>query len=347
MSAAATAVPVDLVHRRRVTRRIRIVGLLLASVVLIAGLAVAALMLGAADLTGDAVLRGLLGLGSRSENLIVGTLRLPRIQAAVISGAAFGLAGAVFQAVLRNTLASPDILGISSGASLSAVVAVLGFGWSGLAVSLSAFAGASAVAALIWALAWRQGLHGLRFVLVGVGLAYLSGSLISWLLSQADVREAQPVLLWTVGSVADVRGGELNSLGLSVLVFGVVVALAAGPLRVLPLGDELAAGLGVAPDRARLFLLLAAVGLVASATSVAGPIAFVALLAAPIARRLQDDGGPALWVAAAVGALLTLTADVLGQHAVRGVVAPVGIVTGLIGAPYLLFLLARQRKVAA
>ena len=340
-------VPAELVRRRRVTGRIRVVGLLLGAAVLVAGLAVAALMLGAADLTGDAVLRGLLGVGSKSENLIVGTLRLPRIQAALLAGAAFGLAGAVFQSVLRNPLASPDILGISSGASLGAVVAVLGWGWSGVAVSLSAFAGALTVAALIWGLAWRQGLHGLRFVLVGVGLAYLSGSLISWLLSQADVREAQPVLLWTVGSVADVRGGELGGLALLVALFAVVVALAARPLRVLPLGDELASGLGIAPDRARLVLLLAAVGLVASATSVAGPIAFVALLAAPIARRLQDDGGPALFVAAAVGALLTLAADVLGQHAVPGVVAPVGVVTGLIGAPYLLFLLARQRKVAA
>lgn len=303
-------VPAELVRRRRVTGRIRVVGLLLGAAVLVAGLAVAALMLGAADLTGDAVLRGLLGVGSKSENLIVGTLRLPRIQAALLAGAAFGLAGAVFQSVLRNPLASPDILGISSGASLGAVVAVLGWGWSGVAVSLSAFAGALTVAALIWGLAWRQGLHGLRFVLVGVGLAYLSGSLISWLLSQADVREAQPVLLWTVGSVADVRGGELGGIALLVALFAVVVALAARPLRVLPLGDELASGLG-------------------------------------IARRLQDDGGPALFVAAAVGALLTLAADVLGQHAVPGVVAPVGIVTGLIGAPYLLFLLARQRKVAA
>ncbi|NHB85285.1 iron ABC transporter permease [Tessaracoccus sp. HDW20] len=166
------------------------------------------------------MLRGLLGVGSRSENLIIGTLRLPRIEAALLAGAAFGLAGAVFQAVLRNPLASPDILGVSSGASLGAVVAVLVFGWSGFSVSASAFIGALGVAVLIWALAWRQGLHGLRFVLVGVGLAYLSGSTISWLLSQADVREAQPVLLWTVGSVADVRGASLGALAVLVAVFG-------------------------------------------------------------------------------------------------------------------------------
>jgi len=343
----ASTSPALLLRARRRGATARTVGLLASAAVLIAALTVLALLLGAADLTGDAVLRGLLGVGSRSENLIIGTLRLPRIEAALLAGAAFGLAGAVFQAVLRNPLASPDILGVSSGASLGAVVAVLVFGWSGFSVSASAFIGALGVAVLIWALAWRQGLHGLRFVLVGVGLAYLSGSTISWLLSQADVREAQPVLLWTVGSVADVRGASLGALAVLVAVFGVVVALASRPLRVLPLGDELAAGLGVAPNPARTVLLLAAVGLVASATGVTGPIAFVALLAAPIARRLTGDGGPALLVATAVGALLTLLADLLGQHAVPGVVAPVGIVTGLIGAPYLLILLVRQRKAVA
>lgn len=343
----AVAARAAAIRSRRHRGLLRLLLVLLAALVLIGALTVAGLMLGAADLSADAMVRGLLGIGSRSENLIVQTLRLPRIEAALLAGAAFGLAGAVFQSVLRNPLASPDILGISSGASLGAVIAVLGLGWSGIAVSLTAFAGAGVVALLIWALAWRQGLHGIRFVLVGVGLAYLCASLISWLLSQVDVREAQPVLLWTVGSVADVRGGLLDVLGWLVLGFSLLVAVNSRPLRVLALGDELAAGLGVRPDRARMLLLLAGVGLVASATSLTGPIAFVALLAAPIARRLQNDGGPALLISMAVGAALTLSADVLGQHAVPGVVAPVGIVTGLIGAPYLLILLARQRKASA
>ena len=221
------------IRSRRHRGLLRLLLVLLAALVLIGALTVAGLMLGAADLSADAMVRGLLGIGSRSENLIVQTLRLPRIEAALLAGAAFGLAGAVFQSVLRNPLASPDILGISSGASLGAVIAVLGLGWSGIAVSLTAFAGAGVVALLIWALAWRQGLHGIRFVLVGVGLAYLCASLISWLLSQADVREAQPVLLWTVGSVADVRGGLLDVLGWLVLGFSLLVAVNSRPLRVL------------------------------------------------------------------------------------------------------------------
>lgn len=343
---SAATLPVAVVRERRRGRRLRNLGVLLGCALLIAALVVLGLLLGAADLDAGQVLSGLLGVGGRAENLIIQTLRLPRIAAALLAGAAFGLAGAVFQSVLRNPLASPDILGISTGASLGAVVAVLVLGWTGAAVSLSAFAGALAVAVLIWALAWRQGLHGIRFVLVGVGLAYLSGSVISWLLSQADVREAQPVLLWTVGSVADVRGESLGTLAVLLGIFAALVAVCSAPLRVLPLGDELAAGLGIRPNLSRILLLFAAVGMVASATSQTGPIAFVALLAAPIARRLQDDGGPALLSSVGIGAALTLAADLVGQHAVPGLVAPVGIVTGLIGAPYLLILLARQRKVA-
>lgn len=335
------------VRSRRRARFLRVLLVVALVAILILGLVIAGLLLGAAELGVDQVLRGLLGVGTKGENLIVHRLRLPRIEAALVAGTAFGLAGAVFQSVLRNPLASPDILGISTGASLGAVAAVLWFGWSGLAISVSAFAGAIIVGLLIWALAWRQGLHGIRFVLVGIGLSYLSASLISWLLSQASVREAQPVLLWTIGSVADVRGDQLDALGWLVLLFAGVVAASSRPLRVLPLGDELAIGLGTRPDRSRLVLLLAAVALVATATSLTGPVAFVALLAAPIARRVQNDGRPALLISALVGAALTLAADVLGQHGVPGLVAPVGVVTGLIGAPYLLVLLASQRKATA
>lgn len=341
MSGTITAGQIGARRRGRTLRKALV---LCAALVVIAALSLVGLLLGAAGLSLDQVVRGLVGAGTPAEQLIVHTLRLPRIEAALLAGGAFGLAGAVFQSVLRNPLASPDILGISSGASLGAVAAVLWFGWSGIAVSVSAFAGALVIAILIWALAWRQGLHGIRFVLVGIGLSYLSSSLISWLLSQASVREAQPVLLWTIGSVADVREGQLGVLALLVAAFATVIALAARPLVALQLGDELSAGLGVRGSRSRLVLLLMAVALVATATSLTGPIAFVALLAAPIARRLQDDGGAALLVSAFVGAALTLGADVLGQHAVPDLVAPVGIVTGLIGAPYLLVLLARQRK---
>ncbi len=339
-----TAAAVVAVRARRVRRR----GLVIAGAVgVIVVAALVALLLGAADLDPLRVLRALVGVGEPADEFVVHRLRLPRILAALIAGSAFALAGAIFQSVLRNPLASPDILGIASGASLGAVWAILGLGITGAAVAPFAFGGALAVAVAIWLLAWRQGLHGIRFVLVGVGMAYLCGSALAWLLARADVRDAQSALVWTVGSLADVRGDALTTLAIGVGLLALLAVLPGRSVEVLALGDDHARALGVASDRARVLLLLVAVGLVAVATSVAGPIAFVALVAPAIARSLLRDGSAALVVAALCGAALTLAADVIGQYALPGGSAPVGIVTGIVGAPYLLWLLATGRRTRA
>ncbi|KQM84056.1 iron chelate uptake ABC transporter family permease subunit [Agromyces sp. Leaf222] len=330
---------------RRRSRR-RLVVMLAAGAALALVFAMIAISSGAASVPPDRVLATLLGQGDRTEQLVVFKLRLPRILAAVFVGAAFGLAGAIFQAVLRNPLASPDILGVSAGASLGAVWAILGLGLAGVVVSGFALAGALVVALVIWATAWRQGLHGVRFVLVGVGLAYVCGSLIAWLLARAEVRQAQAALLWTVGSVSDVRGDALVLVGIGVVIGCLLTAAFARGLPVLALGDDHAISLGVRTDVRRGILLLVAVLLIAIATSVAGPIAFVALIAPAIARRLVDDGSAALAASTMTGAVLTLGSDVLGQFALPQFTAPVGIVTGLIGAPYLLWLLARTERKA-
>ncbi|WP_196780957.1 FecCD family ABC transporter permease [Nocardioides sambongensis] len=299
--------------------------------------------MGAAGLPPARSIPALVGIGDRFDVLLVQDLRVPRGVAAIVAGAALGLAGALFQSTLRNPLASPDILGISGGASLGAITAVMGYGATGNMVTLCAFAGGLAAAAAIWLFAWRGGLHGIRFVLVGVGIAYVCTSLISWRLAEAELREAGTVLLWTVGSVADVREGTLGLLVVGVALLTLLALLFGREQRVLALGDEHARGLGIGPDRARVIALLIGVGLVALATSIAGPIAFVALVAPAIARRLVDDGGPALLPSAVIGATLTLTADVIGQYALP-VIAPVGVVTGVVGAPYLLWLLARSER---
>ncbi|WP_240665978.1 iron chelate uptake ABC transporter family permease subunit [Agromyces sp. LHK192] len=346
MSAAAAtrAITADDIARarRRGGRRQAVV---IATVALV-GLVVAltASSLGAAAVTPDRLLAVLLGQGSRIDSFVVFELRMPRIVAALLVGAAMSLAGAVFQSTLRNPLASPDILGISGGASLGAVWVLLGLGLSGALVAGFAFLGGVGVALVIWAAAWRQGLHGVRFVLVGVGMSYVCGSTVTWLLATAEVRQAQAALHWTVGSVADVRGEDLALLAAGVFVGVVAVAVASRVLGPLALGDDRAAALGVPANTGRIVLLLAAVALVAVAASVAGPIAFIALIAPAIARSLVGGGGAALTASAVVGAVLTLTADVAGQFAIPGLPAPVGIVTGIIGAPYLLWLLARTER---
>ncbi len=334
--------PVAALRARR-HRRLTLV-LVSLGVVLVA-LATLALTLGAASLPPARALLALLGLGDAQDAFIVHRLRLPRIEAAVLAGAAFGLAGALFQSTLRNPLASPDILGIASGASLGAFTALLVAGLTGLAVSGAAFLGALAVAFAIWFFAWRQGLHSIRFVLVGVGFAYLCSSLLAWLLSNAEVREAQSALLWIVGSVADVRGTELTTLAAGLVVLAAATTVVGRWQGPLALGDDHARGLGLPVDAARVASLLLAVGLVALATSFVGPLAFVALVAPAIARRLVDDGGAALTASALTGATLVLAADVAGQHGFFfGVSAPTGIVTGLVGAPYLLWLLATHGR---
>lgn len=337
--------PVALLDRFRVARARRH-GVVLGGGVLVAlGLATAALLIGAAGLMPADVVAGLFGGADTTETFVMRRLRLPRVLAAAFTGVAFGMAGALFQSTLRNPLASPDILGIAGGASVGAVWALLVLGLGGAAVSGLAGLGALAVATAIWALAWRQGLHGLRFVLVGIGFAYLSTSLVAWMLTEAEVREAAQALLWTVGSVADVRGDRLLLLVVAVTVLTLAGLAGTGRQRVLALGDDQAGGLGVPASRGRAAALSVGTGLVAVATSVAGPIPFVALIAPAIARRLLDDGGPALAASAVVGAAMMLAADLVGQHGLPGrITAPVGIVTGLVGAPYLAWLLSRTER---
>ncbi len=329
------------VRRAGRSRRLVVTAVL---VLLLAVFAILALMLGDRVVAPGDVLAALFGQGSGGDRFVVLGLRLPRLTLALMVGAAFGLSGAVFQSLLGNPLASPDIIGISQGASAAAVGAILILGWSGLAVSFAAFAGAIVVAALITVLATRNGVAGSRFVLIGIALAFLAQALIGYLLTRADVREAQSALVWLVGSIGTVQPEELVVTAIAGVVLAAGLIALAPRLRMLQLGDEAAAGLGVRITPARLLLTLVAVGLAAVATAAAGPIAFVAFVSAPIARRLLGGTGPALVASALMGAVVVSGADILAQHAVPGLQVPVGIVTGIVGAPILLGLLARGNR---
>lgn len=311
-----------------------------ALVVAALSLAVGAYSLGLPDL-----LRTLLGLGTGSENFIVLKLRLPRLVLAVLAGAAFAVSGALFQTILRNPLASPDIIGVTGGASAAAVFGMLVLGFGSLATSLAAFAGAMLVAAAVYLLAWRGGVVGYRFVLIGVGVAFMLQGVLGYLLSRAELRDAQDALTWLVGSVSGARWPEIAVLAGFLVVLLPIALLLAGRLRALQLGDEAAMSLGVSPEPARLALLVTAVALAAIATAAVGPLAFIAFVAAPIARRAVGTGGLALLPAALVGILITTLADFTAQHLLPGgLQLPAGIITGAIGAPYLLWLLATANR---
>jgi iron complex transport system permease protein len=245
--------------------------------------------------------------------------------------------------MLRNPLASPDIIGITAGSSATAVVAITMFEVSGATLSLVAVVGGVGVAALIYLLSWRRGVQGGRLVLTGIAVGAMLSSVISYAMTRAQVYDANEALRWLTGSLNSAFWPGVAPLAASMVVLVPVLLVLSRRIDALQLGDDTAAGLGVRPDRARLALLVVAVALIAVATAAAGPIAFVAFLSGPIAHRLTRGTGSPLVPAALVGALLVLLGDLIGQHLLVARF-PVGVVTGVLGAPYLLWLLARTNR---
>ena len=270
---------------------------------------------------------------------IVMESKLPRAVLASVVGAAFGIAGSIFQTVLRNPLASPDLIGVSTGASAAAVFAIVVLGQTGAAVSFAAVAGAVAVAALVRIVA--GGLAGHRLVLVGVGVAAALQAVIQYLFTRADTYDAQLALWWLTGSVSRADWSSIRLLAVVLLPLLPAVIVLARSLRVAELGNDLARGLGV-PERRTELLLVLAVLLTALAVAAAGPVAFVAFLAGPIARAL-NAGRTTIAGAALTGAAVVVAADYAADYLLADVNYPVGVVTGALGAPFLLWLLATGR----
>jgi len=295
------------------------------------------------------VLRALLGGGTPADRFIVLQLRLPRSLTGVLVGLAFGIAGAILQSLARNPLASPDILGITYGAAAAAVATVvLGAGAVGgllgaLGTPLAALLGGLLSAAVVYALAWRQGFSGFRLVLIGVAMAAVLSSLTSYLLVVGDLNEAARAAVWLVGSLNGRDWEHVVPVGLVVAVAAVLCLLGSASLRALRLGEDSARSLGVRLQTAQSAQLALAVALASVAVAAAGPVPFVALIAPQIAMRLIRAAGPPLLAGGLVGAVLVVGADVVSRSLLPSEL-PVGVVTAAVGAPYLLFLLARRTR---
>ncbi|MFI5835710.1 FecCD family ABC transporter permease [Micromonospora sp. NPDC051300] len=331
--------------RRREHARARTVTVVLA--VSVVALFALSLSYGSFQVSLPDIVRSLLGRPTPPQvDYIVQTLRLPRALVGVLAGTAFGLAGAIFQQLLRNPLASPDVIGVTSGATAAAVLSIVVLSAGGGTVFVVALGGALATAALVYLLAWRNGVGGYRFVLVGIGIGAAMAGLTSFLLTRADVRVAEEALIWLAGSLNGRTWDSVGPLAVGTLVLAPVALLLARVLTGLQLGDDLARGLGLAVQRSRLTLLLVGVCLAGTATAAAGPIAYVAFMSGPIAARLVGGGRPVLLPAGLVGAALVLAADFIGSHLLGPTQFPVGVVTGIIGAPYLLWLLATANRSA-
>ncbi|MFF0086279.1 FecCD family ABC transporter permease [Streptomyces canus] len=314
--------------------------------ILLAALTASVVLIGTGDFpiaAGD-VLKTLLGHGNAGQEFIINELRLPRVLVGLLVGASLGLGGALFQAISRNPLGSPDVLGLSQGATAGALTMIVLFSGSATQVTLGALVGGLVTGFAIYLLAWKQGVHGYRLVLVGIGVSAIVTAVNGYLLTRSTLTEAAQAVVWMTGSLSGRDWTQVwPLLWLCAVLVPLVLANARG-LRMMEMGDDVSNALGVRVERVRLLLLVAAVLLTAAATAAAGPVSFVALTAPQLARRLTRSPGPNLVPSLCMGATLLVTADWVSQKVFGADQLPVGVVTGVLGGVYLLWLLVTERK---
>ncbi|MFD3406835.1 FecCD family ABC transporter permease [Kribbella sp. NPDC058693] len=278
-------------------------------------------------------------------DLVVNELRVPRVVLGALVGGALGVAGALIQTVTRNPLASPDVIGVGHGAAAATVLALAsGVVRSPGAMPFVSVAGGLVAAAIVYVLAWRRGMHANRFVLIGVGIGVALSAIVQLYLTDSQLEAAEQLKLWLTGSLNG-RGWE-QAWPLAVVLAVCLPALVWAGRAVRPLGldDDTAAGLGVRVQRTRLGLTVLGVVLAATATGAAGPIGFVALTAPQLARRITRTPQLPLLGSALTGALVLVAADLAARTLLPPVEIPVGALTALVGAPYLLWLLGRSNE---
>jgi iron complex transport system permease protein len=326
-----------------VRRRYAAVCLLLVAALLVA--TIAAVSLGANVMPLPGVFAAVSGHGTPVENLIVNELRLPRVVIGAIVGLALGVAGALFQSVTRNPLGSPDVIGFDTGAATGALIAMLFTAGGVLATSMGAVLGGIGTAIAVFLLARRRrGITPLRLVLIGIGAGTMLAAVNSLLIVNANLYDAQSAAVWLIGNLAGRDWSRLPLLGPIVAVGLVLALLLSRPLTVGEFADERASALGVRPDGIRLAAVGVGVLLASAAVATAGPIAFVALAAPQVARRLTRASGPNLLAGGLTGAVLLVLTDWAAREAFQPRQLPVGVLTGVVGGLYLIWLLTREWK---
>jgi iron complex transport system permease protein len=290
------------------------------------------------------VLKVLLGANTSFDRVVVLEWRMPRTMMALLVGAALGVSGAIFQALTRNPLGSPDIIGVNTGAYTGALIVIAGFGGGYYAVAAGALVGGLITALVVYLLAYRNGLAGYRLIVVGIALGAVLSSVNQWIVIKLDFHAAVTASVWQQGTLSGLSWVQVVPMTICLLAITVGLFALGPQLPILQLGDDAAGALGVHPDRARLAYLVAAVALVALACAAAGPITFIALAAPQLARRLTASAGVGLMPSAAMGAVLLLGSDVIAQHLFGGNELPVGAVTVSLGGAYLIYLLVTQAR---
>lgn len=324
-------------YLKRQRRYILTTGILL---LLTLSLAAVMMLYGNTIYSPETVLRVLSGTDAGGAAFTIRTLRFPRMLTAILCGMAFGLSGNTFQQLLGNPLASPDIIGVTSGASVAAVFGILILKLDyGIVAVMAVFSGLL-VSALIYFLSHKNGFSNTRLILTGIGMQAFLNSIISWMLLKASEYDVARALRWLSGSLNGVKMDTVPALAAVVFTAGLGILLLSRHLLILQLGEAHAVTLGIPVSITRLLLILLALVLTAFAASVTGPIASVAFLSGPIAARISGRGRSSMLAASLTGSILILISDLVGQFTLPSRY-PVGVITGILGAPYLLFLLLR------
>ncbi len=300
------------------------------------------LSVGTAQVTLARTLPAVFGAGEARDVLLVQGLRLPRVAAGLAVGAALGIAGVLLQTLARNRLATPDTVGLNDGATAFAVASVVAVSTT-LTPSAFALVGSATAAALALGLAGGAGHRGYRFLVVGLGVGAALGAVTQLMLARAELDAANQAFAWTVGSL-----NSRSAVSVAVLAVGVAVALPVAvvlgrQLRLLRLADPVVLGLGQRVARVRLAVIATAVVTAGLSVAAAGPLGLVALLAPEIARKAAGPRVVPVVGAALAGALVVLLADLVGRTVAAPLELPAGIVTAVLGGPYLLWLLLTTR----
>jgi iron complex transport system permease protein len=298
------------------------------------------------------VVKTLFGNGSEMEQIVIYSFRLPRIVTALLVGMSLAVAGAILQGMIRNPLASPDILGLTAGASLLVVLffAIFSDKNSSLIISihwlpLGAFIGATIAAILVYILAWKNGIVPMRLVLIGIGITALMQAGTTLFMILGPIYRASQANIWITGTVYGATWKNIAILAPWTILLLLISFVSARKLNIQELGDEIALGAGVLLQRQRVFLLLLSTALTGGAVAFAGGIGFVGLMAPHMARRLVGSSfGALLPVSALLGAILVMAADLFGRTLFAPLEIPAGVFTAAIGAPYFIYLLYKSRN---
>ncbi|NRN29316.1 FecCD family ABC transporter permease [Photorhabdus heterorhabditis] len=314
---------------------------------LIMVLAVFSMTIGKFNITIEQIISTFWGAGSGtvSEKIIM-DIRLPRVLTAIFVGAALGVSGAVFQSISRNALGSPDVIGFTTGAATGAIIQIVLFDNNAAQVAIAAIVGGVLTAAVVYLLSLKSGsIGGYRLILTGIGVGSVLTALNGLLLVKGNLDNTVMANLWLAGSLNARTWGHVFPVLTGVVLLVPLVLFTARKLNIIEMGDDIASQLGIKVERVRLIMIFCAVVLAALATGAAGPIAFVALAAPQLVVRLTRSRNMPVISAALMGACLLLAADLFTQLLPLKAAVPIGLMTGLVGGVYLIWLLTRSRQI--